>query len=204
MARLARGLEAVQRAQMSRRTRKYATPPSPLPLRRRRMLLITKDEAKNQTRYPTMFMILNGLLPNLILALYYFQNDRLWKSRTIRWSTRRTHDVIGRKGDRLETIKLPLMFSILYPDEKTGNFANFAWNPTISMTGNDLLARQDSAAVTYVVEKKQRSVLAFRNRAFRTHDVYGGKCFRLKRRLFDSRYTLRFCSLGVASSLVAV
>jgi hypothetical protein len=49
------------------------------------------------------------------------------------------------------------MFSITYPDEKTRNFASFAWNPTISMTGNDLLARQDSAAVTYVVKKNREA-----------------------------------------------
>jgi len=43
------------------------------------MLLITKGKTKTKQSYPTMFMIINGLLTNLCQASHCFQQDILWK-----------------------------------------------------------------------------------------------------------------------------
>jgi hypothetical protein len=65
---------------MSVRKEKVATPPPPLPPSGCAKLLIKSDKLKNEPNYPTMSMILRGLSASLVLALYYFQRDRLLKS----------------------------------------------------------------------------------------------------------------------------
>jgi hypothetical protein len=66
------------------------------------MLLIKNDKAKNRTRYPTMSMILNGLFAKLVLASIIFNTIGCGKVEKSGGVTRRTHDMIGGKGDRLE------------------------------------------------------------------------------------------------------
>jgi hypothetical protein len=149
------------------RTKKAATPPSPLPRVGRAMLLITKEELRNQTRYPTMSMILRGLFTTVILALYCFQQDGLLKSTEIASSNPRSHDVVHHKRVRQEARKSGLLFSIGYPGENAGNSGAFNLEPTISLRGNGLEARRHFSATSYLIENRPRSSLALKNEAFK-------------------------------------
>src|SRR3974390_2662770 len=107
---------------MSVRKKKLQHPP-PLPPSGCAKLLIKIDKLKNEPNYPTMSMILRGLSASLALALYYFQQDRLWKSVEFAPERRRSHDVADREWVMLETAKSCLLFSIGYKREKQGNLA---------------------------------------------------------------------------------
>jgi hypothetical protein len=146
------------------------------------MLLITKDNSKTETCYPTMSMILKGLIVNFALDLFYFQQDSLWKSLQIAPHRCRTHDVLDEKALNPKTTRTPLLFSITYPDKNKGNFPDFASNPTMCMKGKDLLASRHFPAISYVIENRHDIELAWKNKGPRTHDVYGGQGLRGKAR----------------------
>ena len=61
--------------QMSVRKKKLQHP-LPLPSSGCAKLLIKSDKLKNEPKYPMMSMILSGLSASLVLALYYFQQDK--------------------------------------------------------------------------------------------------------------------------------
>jgi len=133
------------------------------------MLLKTNGRAKNRGNHPTMSMIMNGLLLNLLKAIFYFQYDSLWKSWKTPSNTRRSHDLYDRNGVSLKMEKGGPLFSIGY---RQGNDARGAVKPTMCMVDKELGPNRRSSAISYVIENKARSALALKRNGFRTHDVY--------------------------------
>ena len=70
--------------------------------------------------------------------------------------------------------RLPL-FSIGYRREDEGDFGRFCPEPTILMTGKNLMANRRFPPNSYVTENTARSSLALKSYASRTHDLHGGK-----------------------------
>jgi hypothetical protein len=103
------------------------------------MLLKTIGWIRKKGDYPTMFMIMNGLMPNPFKAISYFQYDSLWKSLQMASTLDRTHDVYDRKGVNREEGKSCPLFSIGYLEENDGNCVPMEWNPTMCMMGRDLV-----------------------------------------------------------------
>jgi hypothetical protein len=81
------------------------------------MLLKTIDRIKNESLYPTISMIINGLIRNLRGATSYLPHDSLWKSLEIASGTEQTNDVYDQQGISLNSAKLALLFSIGYLQE---------------------------------------------------------------------------------------
>ena len=158
---------------MSMRSAKAATPPPSSP-RRPEILLITKGRTKNEAGYPAMSMIISGLSINLCQAVYYFQQDSLWKSINIMSRNPRTHDVYDQKGVRLRMRKLLPLFSFKYRGDGVGSCVA---EPTIFLMDKDLMANWHSPTIPYVTENRPRSSLALKNDYSRTHDVYEKKLF---------------------------
>ena len=189
---------------MSVRKEKVATPPPPLPPSGCAKLLIKSDKLKSEPNYPTMSMILRGLSASLVLALYYFQRDRLWKSVEIALERHRSHDVVDRQWVMLETVKSCLLFSIGYKREKQGNLALFCFEPTISMAEKDLAADHHFLLSSYLIEEQTRSVLALTGSPCVTHDVYEAKGVSLKRPPFDPQPASNDDSLTLAYKVVSL
>jgi hypothetical protein len=171
-------------------------PHPPVPVKAR-MLLKTNGKAKNGGDYPTMSMILNGLLLSLRKAVFCFQYDRLWKSWKILSSTERSHDVYDGKGVSLKIKKAGPLFSIGYPQEID---ASSAAKPTICMADKDLEANRHPWANSYVIENRARSALALKGNGFRTHDVDEAKRLSPRCVFLDLSRAPLLCSLHVASS----
>ena len=86
----------------------------------RLLLLIRKGMTENEAGYPAMSMIISGLFINLCQAVYYFQQDSLWKSINIMSRNPRTHDVYDQKWVRLRMRKLLPLLSARYRGEGCG------------------------------------------------------------------------------------
>ena len=157
------------------------------------MLLKTIDGAKNGGDYPTIFMIINGLLTNLIRTVSCFQYDSLWKSLKIVSIPDRTHDVYDRKWLRLKRGNAALLFSIEYRQQNEGNCARCGVEPTMCMMGKRLEAKRLRSVISYVIENRARSSLAPKMNGLRTQDVHGGQGVRAK------GIYRRFCMLLKAS-----
>ena len=127
-----------------------------------------------------IFMIINGLLTNLIRTVSCFQYDSLWKSLKIVSIPDRTHDVYDRKGVSLKRGKAALLFSIGYTQQNEGNCARCSVEPTMCMMGKSLEAERLRSVISYVIENKSRSSLAPKMNGVRTHDVHGGQGVRAK------------------------
>jgi hypothetical protein len=204
MRRLAKGPKTTGSTQMFMRNRKSCNTPSPVPLRMFEMLLVTKGVSKNQRVYPTISMIISGLLANLSLALHYFQYDSLWKSVEATSNTDRTHDLYDRKGVGLETRKAAPLFTIVYRRGNDAGFAIFGVEATIFMVKKELRWNRHSSASFYVVEKRPRSALALKRTAFETHDVYEAQSLILNGPFFETWRATIFARLLIASSLAIV
>jgi hypothetical protein len=89
------------------------------------MLLITKANCKNKRDYPTMFMIIPELFEDLLVVLFYFQYDRLWKSVEVASTVARSHDVYDEKGVSPELAKPVPFFSITYRQQSETTFGAF-------------------------------------------------------------------------------
>jgi hypothetical protein len=152
---------------------------TPLPLLSGKacMLLKTMAMCKNVSGYPTMSMIIHGLLANLREAIYYFQHDSLLKSLKIGSNMELTHDVYDQKWFSVKIRKAGLFFSIIYRKEDNGNCAAFGAEPTMCIVDKDLASNRHFPAVSYVVENKTRSFLAPKGNGLRTHYVYEDKWF---------------------------
>jgi hypothetical protein len=157
-----------------------------------------KWELKKERNYPTISLIIRGLLSNFHLTLSYFQLDRLWKSRPIGWNNDRAHDVYGQKRVRLKARKTHLLFSIGYRQQ---NGEGPGAKATMCMSDKNLGSRQHSPAVFYLIENKARRSLAVKSRGFRTYDVFEVKGLIVRSRLFDSWGVSSRRSLYIASRL---
>ena len=165
-----------KRAEGRRKGKKTITP-SPLTSTEAWMLLKTIAMGKNVGRYPTISMIIRGLLANLRKAVYYFQYDSLWKSLKIGSNRELTHDVYDQKWFSVKMRKAGLLFSIIYRQENNGNCATFGAEPTMCIVHKDLASNRHLPAISYVVENKTRSFLAPKRSDLRTHDVCEDKWF---------------------------
>jgi hypothetical protein len=121
------------------------------------MLLITKGRFKNGRNYPTMSLIIRGLFSNVRLALYYFQLDSLWESRSIESNNHRTDDVYGQKGVSVKIRKTGPLFSMGYRQQ---NGESPGAKATMCMSDKSLGSRQHSPAILYLSENKARRSLA--------------------------------------------
>jgi hypothetical protein len=132
----------------------------PLPLTSTEAWLLLKTIAmgKNVGRYPTISMIIHGLLANLREAIYYFQYDSLWKSLKIGSNRELTHDVYDQKWFNLKMRKAGLLFSIIYRQENNGNCAVFGAEPTMYMVDKDLASNRNF--------RRSRMLLKRRHEAF--------------------------------------
>jgi hypothetical protein len=135
MAGRGKELESTGSAQMSMGNAKAATPP-PFSPRRPEILLITKGRTKNEAGYPAMSMIISWLFISLCQAVYYFQQDGLWKSINIMSRNPRTHDVYDQKGVRLRMRKLLPLLSARYREDRVGSCVA---EPTISLMEKELM-----------------------------------------------------------------
>jgi hypothetical protein len=163
------------------------------------MLLKTIGTMRNVNGYPTMFMIIHGLISNLNKAVSCFQYDSLWKNLKIGLKAARTHDVYDQKWVSAKYRKSGLLFSIGYLQENSGNCTALGAKPTMCMVGKDLRSNRGSLAISYVIENRTRSSLAPKRNALRTHDVYEEKWFNPKWRFLNPPSLSPCCSLYVAS-----
>jgi hypothetical protein len=83
-------------------------------------MLKIKDMSQKWSVYPTISMIINGLIENLYKSAYYFQKLSLWKCLKAAPNTEQPHDVIDQKWFSMKTEKYGLLFSIRYPQRSDG------------------------------------------------------------------------------------
>jgi hypothetical protein len=202
IAGLVKGLKAAGNAKMSMNNQKPLPPPPPTPHGGFTMLLKTRGLKKKGSYYPTISMIMNGLITSIRNVIVYFQYHSLLKSPGIASKSDLTHDVYGQKGVSPKTGKAAVLSSIGYRQETDGFFATFCAKPTMCLLDKGLSANRYSPAISYVIENKPRSHLALKSNLSRTHDVYEAKRLTLKRCLFDLSRAFRIASLCVASRLV--
>jgi hypothetical protein len=158
-------------------------PPSPPSLRKFRSMLKIKDMNQKWGVYPTISMIINGLVENLYKLPYYFQKLSPWKCLKAAPNTEQPHDVIEQKWFSMKTEKYGRLFSIRYPQRSDG----------IKPESHDVFDQKWFSVKAEKYDLLFSIIYLEQNDGIEpeTHDLYGGQRLSKKRQIPPSCMLLK-------------